>query len=122
MKQHNKIDDLRWVRLFTPIHIPKYLVEQIRDKDYSVEDFYKLQENSCIIMKDDGPSLNPLNHLYVLVDKENIVKGFLWFTIDVLSKSICIHVCSIDKDYWVKGKAVQLFHKTDTPKALPWRK
>lgn len=106
MKEHNDIEKLRWVRVFTPVHIPKYLVEQIRNRDYTIDDFYKYQEKSCIRLTSEGPTLNPLNHLYVLADNENLTKGFVWFTIDPLSKDICLHTYSIDKDYWHKGKAV----------------
>jgi len=107
MKEHDKINNLRWVRVFTPVHIPNYLVEQVRDRDYTVKDFYAYQEQSCLRMTKEGPSLNPLNHLYVLANDENITKGFVWFTIDSLSKDICIHTFSMDKDYWIKGKAVE---------------
>lgn len=100
-------DDLRWVRVFSPIHIPKYLVEQVRDRDYTVPDFYKYQELNCLIDGKDGPTLNPFNHLYVLVDEGNIVKGFLWFVVDPLSKDIIINTFSMDKEYWCSGKAVK---------------
>jgi hypothetical protein len=106
MKELKDFEKLRWVRVFTPIHIPKYLVEQVRDRDYTVEDFYRYQENSCVRMTGEGPTLNPLNHLYVLADEENLTKGFVWFTVDPLSKDICLHTYSIDKEYWNKGKAV----------------
>lgn len=101
------LDSLRFVRVFSPMHIPKHLVEQIRDRDYSVEDFYKYQEINCLRETDEGPTLNPLSHLYVLADKENIIRGFVWFTIDALSKDICLHTYSIEKNYWEPGKAVK---------------
>jgi N-acetylglutamate synthase-like GNAT family acetyltransferase len=98
-------DELRWVRVFSPIHIPKYLVEHVKDRDYSVEDFYKYQEINCLVQGKDGPTLNPFNHLYVLADEENIVQGFLWFVIDPLSKDAVINTFSVDKKYWHQGKA-----------------
>jgi hypothetical protein len=98
--------ELRWVRVFTPTHIPKSLVEQVKDRDYTVEDFYRYQEINCLRNTPEGPTLNPLNHLYVLVDKENLTKGFVWFTIDTLSKDIYIHTFSMDKEYWFQGKVV----------------
>lgn len=103
----SNIDELRWVRVFSPIHIPTYLVEQVRDRDFSVEDFYKYQELNCLISSKSGPTLNPLNHLYVLANKENIVKGFLWMVIDPLSKDFVVNTFSVDKEYWRKGKAVK---------------
>jgi hypothetical protein len=106
-KEDFNIDDLRWVRVFTPIHIPKQLIEQVRDRDYSVEDFYKYQEINCLRDSSEGTTLNPFSHLYVLADKENLIRGFLWFTIDALSKDICIQTYSVEKNYWEPGKAVK---------------
>lgn len=106
-KESKDFRDLKWIRVFTPVHIPKYLVEQIRDRDYSVEDFYKFQEMCCVRMTNNGPSLNPLNHLHILANDENTTKGFVWFTIDELSKDIFINTFSMDKEYWNKGYAVE---------------
>lgn len=106
MSEHKDIEKLRWVRVFTPVHIPKYLVEQVRNRDYTVEDFYTYQEQSCIRMTKEGPTLNPLNHLYVLANDENLTKGFVWFVVDPLTKDLCVNTYSIDKEYWGKGKAV----------------
>lgn len=103
----DKIEELRWVRVFSPIHIPKYLVEQVRDRDYSVEDFYKYQEINCLVPGKEGPTLNPFNHLYVLADENNVVKGFLWFVIDPLSKDGIVNTFSMDKEYWGDGKAMK---------------
>jgi len=102
-----KIDELRWVRVFTPSHVPHYLVEQIRDRDYSVEEFFKYQQINCMMQGNTGIVLNPFNHLYVLADKENLVKGVLWFCVDALSKDILIQVFSMDKEYWGRGEAVK---------------
>lgn len=101
------IDKLRWIRVFTPVHIPKYLVEQIKQRDYSVEDFYKYQELNCLVKGEKGPVLNPFNHLYVLVDEGNLCKGFLWFVIDPLSKDGVVNTFSMDKAYWNNGKAMK---------------
>ena len=106
-----KIEDLRWARVFTPIHIPKYLVEQIRDKEFSIDDFYKYHELNCTRNDEDGPKLNPFSHLYVLIDQENLVKGFLWFVVDPLSKDLVIQNFSVDKEYWFKGKCVSKLAK-----------
>lgn len=103
----DKIDELRWVRVFSPVHIPHYLVEQVRDRDYTIENFFKHQELNCLVNGRDGPTLNPYNHLYVLADEKNIVKGFLWFIIEGLTQDIFINTFSMDKEYWGKGKAVK---------------
>ena len=104
----NKIDDLKWIRIFTPSHIPTYLIEQVRDRDFSVEDFYTYHEFNCTISTKDGNvKLNPLSHLYVLANEGNEVKGMLWFSIDPLSKDIVIQTFSMDKEYWCQGIAVK---------------
>lgn len=99
--------DLRWVRIFTPIHIPKYLIEQIKDREWSTEDYLKYHESNCLQPSENGPVLNPFSHLYVIVNKDNVTKGFLWFTVEPLTKNIQIQNYSVDKEYWGKGKAVE---------------
>jgi len=101
------IKDLRWIRIFTPSHIPKYLIEQINDPDWSVEDYVKYHETNCLQTGGDGLQLNPFSHLYVLVDEANVTKGFLWFTVESLTKSIFIQNYSVDRAYWGKGRAIR---------------
>jgi hypothetical protein len=102
-----EIDDLKWIRSFSADIIPRYLIEQIKDKDFSVEDFYKYQNLNCLIDGSKGPSLNPFNHLYILVNKENVVKGFLWALIDPLSKDMIVNTFSMDNEYWYGGKSMK---------------
>lgn len=101
------MDELRWVRVFTPQHIPKSLVEQIKKRDYTVEKFYQYQESICLKGSADGPTLNPYSHLYVLANNDNLVKGFVWFTIDPLTNDLCIQTYSIEPEYWKEGGAVE---------------
>lgn len=103
----NKIDDLRWIRVVVPDLIPRYLVEQIKKRDYSVDDFYKHQNGLCLRMTQDGPVPNALSHLWVLSNTENLIKGFLWFTIDPLSKALVIQTYTVDKEYWTGGGSVK---------------
>jgi len=102
-----KIEELRWVRIFTIEHLPNYLVEQVRHRTYSVEEFYKYQQLNLLMQGEEGIKLNPFNHVYILADTENLVKGFVWLTIDPLSKDIIIQTYSVDKDYWGRGQAVK---------------
>ena len=104
----NDFDKLRWIRILAADLIPKYLVEQIRDREFTVDDFYKYQNLNCLIETEKGKILNPFNHLYVLANEENIVKGFLWFVIDALTKDIIINTFSMDEAYWENGKAVKI--------------
>jgi len=102
------ISKLEFVRIFTPMHIPEYLVDQVRDKDFTTEQFYKFQEICCLRKGENGPVLNPLNLLYVMVNKVKSAKGFLWGQIDPLTNDFVIQTFSIDKEYWNNGKAIKL--------------
>ena len=71
-------DDLVFIRLIDPIHIPKYLIEQIRNRSYKTDKFYDYQKVLCLSHGKNGPELNPSNFLYAIVnDKLKQVKGFL---------------------------------------------
>lgn len=101
------IDELRWVRIFDPYHIPRYLLEQIKDKDYDIDAYYKMHADNCVIETENGKDLNPYSYLYVLADPSNKVKGFLWLGVDSLTHNCIIHTYSVDKEYWNKGEAVK---------------
>lgn len=106
------LQHLRWVRVFTPVHIPKYLVEQIKSRDYSVDDFYRHQEHACTYIDANGSkAISPLNHLYVLSSQDYKVVGFLWFVIDDLCQNIVVQNFSIDRKFWSKGNAIELASK-----------
>lgn len=108
MSEEKNVDDLKWVRLFNPTLIPRYLVEQVKDRDYEVDDFFKYQELNCLMQKDGVPTLNPFNHLYALVNPKNIVKGYMWASIDPLSKEMIINTFSVAKEYWHHGEAIKV--------------
>lgn len=101
-------DELKWVRIFDPIHIPKKYVEQIKEREFSVENFYKFQRTACIEKSDTGIVLNPFNLLYVIVDKENLTKGFCWFVVDILCSALVINSFSMDDAFWGNGSCIKL--------------
>ena|SRR3990167_1491953 len=100
------LDDLRWVRIIDPMYIPRYLVEQIKQRDFSVDDFYRYNRTNCYCREGEDININAFNHIYVLADNENCIKGFLWFFISPLTKFIGIQSYSVDKEYWGAGRAV----------------
>lgn len=112
-KKLDEIDfeKLRFIRIFTPMHIPKELIEQVRDRNYEVEDWYKYQEGICTHQTDNGPVLNPFSLLYVIADEGNKVIGMLWCEINALTKTLIVNTFSMNKKYWFKGKAVTLLAK-----------
>ena len=101
-------DLLKFVRVFTPMHIPKILIEQIKDREYEVDDWYKYQESISVRKTDNGMQLNPLSLLFVITDEGNKVVGMLWCEVDMLGKTLVIQTFSMDKKYWGRGKAVSL--------------
>lgn len=120
------VDELKFLRVIDPDHIPTYLVEQIKERDYEVERFYHWQRANATISKDGIRIPNPYNHLWVLVDKNRKTKGFVWCTTDTLTKDLMIQNFSVDKNYWKKGEAVrklkdhllQVMNENGLPKAV----
>lgn len=119
------IKDLRFVRALAPDYIPRYLIEQIKQRDYAVDDFYTYQKANCLHETKEGFLINPLNHLWVLVDSKNNVKGVLWFTVDPLTKNVLIQNYSVDKEYWnqdavgkLKEHMDEILCKADLQKVL----
>ena len=106
-----EINELEWVRIFDPYHIPTYLVEQIKERNFPVDRFYKHQKLVCIQEENGKLVLNTLNLLYVLANKQKEVKGFFWGIIDPLSNSLVINSFSMDNEYWHEGKAVRLLEE-----------
>ena len=115
MSEQNSIDEkiekLEFLRIFTPDHIPEHLVEQVRDRDFTVKQFYEFQKICCLRQGENGYVLNPLNFLYVITNEKKIPKGFLWAQADPLTKDLVIQTFSMDKEYWNKGKAVKILSK-----------
>jgi N-acetylglutamate synthase-like GNAT family acetyltransferase len=104
-------DKLQFMRVFTPMHVPKYLIEQIKDKTFEVEEWYSYQEKICTVVQNGNIQLNPMSSLYVISDEKYKVVGMLWCEIDPLEKSLVVQTFSMDKAYWCRGKAVELLAK-----------
>lgn len=103
----SKMDDLRWVRAWNSSTIPHYLIEQIKKRDYTVENFMKYMDSICPNKTPGGSPFNPYQHLYAMATPDNLTKGVLWFSIDPLTNDIFIQTYSVDKEYWKEGGAVE---------------
>ena len=97
MERTIDFENLRWVKLYNPEIIPQKLIEEIRGRTYSVEEFYEYQK----INKE-----NPGNLLYAIADNDNKIRGYLWAEMNALDESLFINTFSIDKEYWNKGEAI----------------
>lgn len=102
------MSDLKFIRIFDPIHIPNYLIDQIKDKHFDAEKFYKYQQGICTFKENEKIVINPYNLLFVAATPDKIVKGFVWAVVDVLNSALCINNYSIDRKYWGKGTALKL--------------
>jgi hypothetical protein len=93
----SSIDDLSFVKLKIPRLIPIELIEAVKGRTFSPEQFYKYME----AQKD-----SPFVHLYVLTDAGKVIHGYLWAEINLLDGSLFVNTFSIKKEYWGKGTAV----------------
>lgn len=98
------IEDLKFMKLLVPRLIPKHLIEQVKGKPYSPDDFYKSIE-------EDIESDNPYSIIYVLVNPENDIVGYAWVLINPLEHCLYVNTISIDKQYWGKGEVIHKFIK-----------
>ena len=101
------LEDLSFVRLVDPIHIPSYLVDQIKNRLFTIDKFYDYLKVACTYKTENGPILNNFVYLYAITNVNlRQVKGFLFMYMDILNNSLLISQFSIDKEYWNKGEAV----------------
>jgi N-acetylglutamate synthase-like GNAT family acetyltransferase len=111
LKKQPDFESLRFMRVFTPDHIPKHLVKQVKYRDWSVDEWYAYQRSICTETVNGKLNNNPLNHLYVIANKDNEVVGYFWAEISVLEQSLVIQTFSMNQDYWCRGKAVRLLEE-----------
>jgi N-acetylglutamate synthase-like GNAT family acetyltransferase len=91
------IENLSFVRLKIPRLIPIELIENVKGRTFTPEQFYQYQESQID---------NPLNFLYVLIDQSNKIHGYLWAEINFLDRSLFINTFSISKEYWGRGEGI----------------
>ena len=85
-----KVRSLKWLMVADFNIIPRYLVEQITDRQYTIEDFYSIGN----VLQAD-----PLQQVYVLLNDDRLVKGFLWFHVIPFTRSIFVNAFSVDPEY-----------------------
>jgi len=93
------IDNLKFIKLKMPRLIPIDLIESVKGRTFSSEQFYKYQEEQVKYE-------NPGNLLYVLIDENKKIHGYLWAEISQLDGSMFVNTFSIRKEYWGKGEAI----------------
>ena len=98
IKRAAKIDELVFVKLKIPKLIPRDLIESVKGRTYTPEQFYEYQSKQVD---------NPYNHLFALVDSDKKIHGYLWAEVNVLDNSLFINTFSISKIFWGKGEAIK---------------
>lgn len=91
------INALRFIKLKIPRLIPKELIEGVKGRTFTPEQFYDYQEDN---------SNNPYNFLFVLVDEDKKIHGYLWAEQSLLDNTLFVNTFSIAKDLWGKGKPI----------------
>lgn len=91
------IENLTFVRLKIPKLIPFQLIDAVKGRTFTPQQFYDYQESQID---------NPYNHLYVLINKEKKIYGYLWAESNILDGSLFVNTFSISKEYWAKGQAI----------------
>ena len=91
------LDSLEFVRLKIPRLIPRALIESVKGRTFTPEQFYCYQETQ---------TGNPYNYLYALIDGDKVIHGYLWAETNILDYTLFVNTFSISKEYWGKGKAI----------------
>lgn len=96
-EKETSVSDLQFVKLKIPRVIPKELIENVKGRTYTVDQFYNYQEQQVD---------NPFNYLFALIDENKKIQGFLWAESNIMEGSLFVNTFSIQKEYWGKGKAI----------------
>lgn len=91
------LENLKFVRLKIPRCIPKDLIESVKGRTFTSEQFYSYQESQVD---------NSYNHLFALIDEQKKIHGYLWAEVNILDGSLFVNTFSITKEFWGKGEAV----------------
>ena len=115
-KQKN-VSSLEFVRLKIPCLIPLKLIEAVKGRTFTPEQFICYQEQQVD---------NPGNFLYALIDEQRKIHGYLWAELNILDNTLFINTFSISKEYWGKGEGIKkaidfikvLKEKTQSPRVV----
>lgn len=92
------ISKLEFVRLKIPELIPTELIEAVKGRTFTPEQFIKYQQKQID---------NPGNYLFALIDPDKKIHGYLWAELNTLDNTLFISTFSISKQYWGKGNGIK---------------
>lgn len=116
-EKKDSISSLQFVKLKIPRLIPLELIESVKGRTFTPEQFIKYQEDQV------G---NPGNFLYAMIDIDKKIHGYLWAELNILDGTLFVNTFSISKAHWGKGagikKAIEflqtLKEKTQAPRVF----
>ena len=91
------LDELQFMRVRVPEAvrlIPMELIEHVKGRLFTPEEFYRRQEAQV--------EHNGDNYLYLLVDSKNKVQGYLWAILEP-GHCLWVNTFSMRKAYWKNG-------------------
>lgn len=97
--KENEAAQLEFVRLRLPRLIPMELIEAVKGRTFTPEQFYKYQE---------AQADNTHNFLYALIDYKKKIHGYFWAEMNSLDGSLFVNTFSISKEFWGKGEAIPM--------------
>ena len=87
---------------YTPVNdfalVPKPLIEQIKPAVPDVDRLYNVLKSAS-----NSASFWSINFIGVFADHEHIIKGFMWFTLNPITRVLHCHMLSVDREYQNKG-------------------
>jgi hypothetical protein len=93
----DKVEKLKWIRIFDLRLIPRYLFEQVKPRNFDLEELYASSRQI---------GENPFNLLYAMADENYKIKGFLWCIFNTILKTIDVEVMTVDKEYQDRGQII----------------
>lgn len=90
--EKKNFDNLEFMRITDPTlirFIPRDLLEQIKDISFDIDRFYATA----------SAFMGPATFMYLLVEDQTNIKGFLWFFVNVLDSTAHVNTLTIDKEY-----------------------
>ena len=92
------VQNLQFVKLKLPRLIPTELIESVKGRTFTPEQFISYQEKQVN---------NPGNFLYAMIDGEKKIHGYLWAELNILDGTLFVNTFSISKEHWGKGTAIK---------------
>jgi len=90
---------MKFERCYNPAFIPRILVDQMPDKEMSPDRFYDFL--TLVIS-------SPTHFLWLMIDDENEIQGFLWCELNLINMNIIVNELSTRKSQWNSGKMIDV--------------